>query len=153
MITRNQFEEIYPLVNEIVVFSNSFDNEDNPLFKYLNTGGEIYGSYDLMKIIRSNILSDLLHCYFALGYQQYYNSDYYSLFDLLQYAFWLEKDHFSYEDFEEYASSQSNALYFHKGFNNAKRDNNFLPFPSLYIRLVEVDQIRGTMYILILKKI
>ena len=37
MITRNQFEEIYPLVNEIVAFSDSFANEDNSLFRYFKT--------------------------------------------------------------------------------------------------------------------
>ena len=153
MITKNEFEEIYPLVNEIVDFTNSFANEDNPLFKYLKTRGEVYGSNDLMKIIRSNLLADLLHCYFALGYQQNYNSDYYILFDLLQYAFWFEKDHFSYEDFEEYAASQSNVYYFLKGFNKAKRDNDSVYFPALFIRLIEVDQLKGTKYILILKKI
>ena len=153
MITKNEFEEIYPLVNEIVVFTNSFANEDNPLFKYLKTRGDVYGSNDLMKIIRSNLLADLVHCYFALGYQQNYDSDYYLLFDLLQYAFWFEKDHFSYEDFEEYASSQSNVHYFQKGFNNAKRDNDSIQFPALYISLIGIDQLKGAKYILILKKI
>lgn len=75
MITRSQFEEIYPLVNEIVAFSDSFANEDNSLFRYFKTMGKVYGSNDLIKIIRSNILSDLLHCYFTLGYQQNYNSN------------------------------------------------------------------------------
>ena len=98
MITRNQFEEIYPLVNEIVAFSDSFANEDNSLFRYFKTMGKVYGSNDLIKIIRSNILSDLLHCYFTLGYQQNYNSNCYVLFDLLQYAFWFDTNHFSYED-------------------------------------------------------
>ena len=153
MITKNEFEEIYPLVNEIVDFTNSFANENNPLFKYLKTRGEVYGSNDLMKIIHSNLLADLLHCYFALGYQQNYYSEYYLLFDLLQYAFWFEKDHFSYEDFEEYASSPSNVQYFSKGFNNAKRDNDSVHFPALFIRLIEVDQLRGATYISILKKI
>ena len=72
MITRNQFEEIYPLVNEIVAFSDSFANEDNSLFRYFKTMGKVYGPNDLMKIIRSNLLADLLHCYFTLGYQQNY---------------------------------------------------------------------------------
>ena len=134
MINKKQFEEIYPLVNEIVAFSDSFANEDNPLFKYLKTRGEVYGSY----IIRSNLLADLLHCYFALGYQQNYYSEYYLLFDLLQYAFWFET---------------SNVQYFSKGFNNAKRDNDSVHFPALFIRLIEVDQLRGATYISILKKL
>ena len=153
MITKNEFEEIYPLVNEIVDFTNSFANENNPLFKYLKTRGEVYGSNDLMKIIRSNLLADLLHCYFALGYQQNYNSDYYLLFDLLQYAFWFDKEHFSYEDFVEYARSLSNTSYFLKGFNNAKRDKNSGLFPALYINLIKVDQLKGAEYLSILKEI
>ena len=153
MITRNQFEEIYPLVNEIVAFSDSFANEDNSLFRYFKTMGKVYGSNDLIKIIRSNILSDLLHCYFTLGYQQNYSSDYYLLFDLLQYAFWFDKNHFSYEDFVEYASSQSKASYFLKGFNNAKKDYNSVQFPALYIIIIEVDQLKGAEYLSILKKI
>ena len=153
MITKNEFEEIYPLVNEIVDFTNSFANENNPLFKYLKTRGEVYGSNDLMKIIHSNLLADLLHCYFALGYQQNYNSDYYLLFDLLQYAFWFDKEHFSYEDFVEYARSLSNTSYFLKGFNNAKRDKNSGLFPALYINLIKVDQLKGAEYLSILKEI
>lgn len=153
MITRNQFEEIYPLVNEIAVFSDSYANEDNSLFRYFKARGKVYGSNDLVKIIRSNILVDLLHCYFALGYQQNYNSDYYLLFDLLQYAFWFDKNHFSYEDFVEYASSQSKASYFFKGFNNAKKDYNSVQFPALYIIIIEVDQLKGAEYLSILKKI
>ena len=153
MITKNEFEEIYPLVNEIVVFSNSFANEDNPLFKYLKTKGEVYGSYDLIKIIRSNILSDLLHCYFTLGYQQNYNCNCYVLFDLLQYAFWFDTNHFSYEDFVKYTSSQSNASYFLKGFNNAKRDKNSGLFPALCIDLIKVDQLKCVEYLSILKEI
>ena len=152
MITKNEFEEIYPLVNEIVDFTNSFANENNPLFKYLKTRGEVYGSNDLMKIIHSNLLADLLHCYFALGYQQNYNSDYYLLFDLLQYAFWFDKEHFSYEDFVEYARSLSNTSYFLKGFNNAKRDKNSGLFPALYINLIKVDQLKGAEYLSILKE-
>ena len=153
MITRNQFEEIYPLVNEIVAFSDSFANEDNSLFRYFKTMGKVYGSNDLIKIIRSNILSDLLHCYFTLGYQQNYNSNCYVLFDLLQYAFWFDTNHFSYEDFVKYTSSQSNASYFLKGFNNAKRDKNSGLFPALYINLIEVDQLKGAEYLSILKEI
>ena len=153
MITKNEFEEIYPLVNEIVDFTNSFANENNPLFKYLKTREEVYGSNDLMKIIHSNLLADLLHCYFALGYQQNYNSDYYLLFDLLQYAFWFDKEHFSYEDFVEYARSLSNTSYFLKGFNNAKRDKNSGLFPALYINLIKVDQLKGAEYLSILKEI
>jgi hypothetical protein len=72
---------------------------------------------------------------------------------LLQYAFWFDTNHFSYEDFVKYTSSQSNASYFLKGFNNAKRDNDSVQFPALYIRLIEVDQLKGAKYILILKKI
>lgn len=45
MITRNQFEEIYPLVNEIVAFSDSFANEDNSLFRYFKT----MGNYNYIK--------------------------------------------------------------------------------------------------------
>lgn len=153
MITRNQFEEIYPLVNEIVAFSDSFANEDNSLFRYFKTMGKVYGSNDLIKIIRSNILSDLLHCYFTLGYQQNYNSNCYVLFDLLQYAFWFDTNHFSYEDFVKYTSSQSNASYFLKGFNNAKRDKNSGLFPALYINLIKVDQLKGAEYLSILKEI
>ena len=153
MITRDQFGELYPLVNEIVAFSDSFANEDNSLFRYFKTKGKVYGSNDLIKIIRSNILSDLLHCYFTLGYQQNYNSNCYVLFDLLQYAFWFDTNHFSYEDFVKYTSSQSNASYFLKGFNNTKRDNNSVQFPALYTNLNEVDPSKGGAYILILKKI
>ena len=153
MITRNQFEEIYPLVNEIVAFSDSFANEDNSLFRYFKTMGKVYGSNDLIKIIRSNILSDLLHCYFTLGYQQNYNSNCYVFFDLLQYAFWFDTNHFSYEDFVKYTSSQSNASYFLKGFNNAKRDKNSGLFPALYINLIKVDQLKGAEYLSILKEI
>jgi len=153
MISRNQFEEIYPLVNEIVAFSDSFANEDNSLFRYFKNMGKVYGSNDLIKIIRSNILSDLLHCYFTLGYQQNYNSNCYVLFDLLQYAFWFDTNHFSYEDFVKYTSSQSNASYFLKGFNNAKRDKNSGLFPALYINLIEVDQLKGAEYLSILKEI
>lgn len=153
MITRNQFEEIYPLVNEIVAFSDSFANEDNSLFRYFKTMGKVYGSNDLIKIIRSNILSDLLHCYFTLGYQQNYNSNCYVLFDLLQYAFWFDTNHFSYEDFVEYTSSQSNASYFLKGFNNAKRDKNSGLFPALCIDLIKVDQLKCVEYLSILKEI
>ena len=153
MITRNQFEEIYPLVNEIAVFSDSYANEDNSLFRYFKTMGKVYGSNDLIKIIRSNILSDLLHCYFTLGYQQNYNSNCYVLFDLLQYAFWFDTNHFSYEDFVKYTSSQSNASYFLKGFNNAKRDKNSGLFPALYINLIKVDQLKGAEYLSILKEI
>lgn len=153
MITRNQYEEIYPLVNEIVVFLDSFANEDNSLFRYFKARGKVYGSNDLIKIIRSNILSDLLHCYFTLGYQQNYNSNCYVLFDLLQYAFWFDTNHFSYEDFAKYTSSQSNASYFLKGFNNAKRDKNSGLFPALYINLIEVDQLKGAEYLSVLKEI
>lgn len=153
MITRNQFEEIYPLVNEIVAFSDSFANEDNSLFRYFKTMGKVYGSNDLIKIIRSNILSDLLHCYFTLGYQQNYNSNCYVLFDLLQYAFWFDTNHFSYEDFVKYTSSQSNASYFLKGFNNAKRDKNSGLFPALCIDLIKVDQLKCVEYLSILKEI
>ena len=153
MITRNQFEEIYPLVNEIVAFSDSFANEDNSLFRYFKTMGKVYGSNDLIKIIRSNILSDLLYCYFTLGYQQNYNSNCYVFFDLLQYAFWFDTNHFSYEDFVKYTSSQSNASYFLKGFNNAKRDKNSGLFPALYINLIKVDQLKGAEYLSILKEI
>ena len=153
MITRNQFEEIYPLVNEIVAFSDSFANEDNSLFRYFKTMGKVYGSNDLIKIIRSNILSDLLHCYFTLGYQQNYNSNCYVLFDLLQYAFWFDTNHFSYEDFVKYTSSQSNASYFLKGFNNAKRDKNCGLFPALCIDLIKVDQLKCVEYLSILKEI
>lgn len=153
MITRNQFEEIYPLVNEIVAFSDSFANEDNSLFSYFKTMGKVYGSNDLIKIIRSNILSDLLHCYFTLGYQQNYNSNCYVLFDLLQYAFWFDTNHFSYEDFVKYTSSQSNASYFLKGFNNAKRDKNSGLFPALCIDLIKVDQLKCVEYLSILKEI
>lgn len=153
MITRNQFEEIYPLVNEIVAFSDSFANEDNSLFRYFKTMGKVYGSNDLMKIIRSNLLADLLHCYFTLGYQQNYNSNCYVLFDLLQYAFWFDTNHFSYEDFVKYTSSQSNASYFLKGFNNAKRDKNSGLFPALCIDLIKVDQLKCVEYLSILKEI
>lgn len=153
MITRNQFEEIYPLVNEIVAFSDSFANEDNSLFRYFKTMGKVYGSNDLMKIIRSNLLADLLHCYFTLGYQQNYNSNCYVLFDLLQYAFWFDTNHFSYEDFVKYTSSQSNASYFFKGFNNAKRDKNSGLFPALCIDLIKVDQLKCVEYLSILKEI
>lgn len=153
MITRNQFEEIYPLVNEIVAFSDSFANEDNSLFRYFKTMGKVYGSNDLMKIIRSNLLADLLHCYFTLGYQQNYNSNCYVLFDLLQYAFWFDTNHFSYEDFVKYTSSQSNASYFLKGFNNAKRDKNSGMFPALCIDLIKVDQLKCVEYLSILKEI
>lgn len=153
MITRNQFEEIYPLVNEIVAFSDSFANEDNSLFRYFKTMGKVYGSNDLIKIIRSIILSDLLHCYFTLGYQQNYNCNCYVLFDLLQYAFWFDTNHFSYEDFVKYTSSQSNASYFLKGFNNAKRDKNSGLFPALCIDLVKVDQLKCVEYLSILKEI
>ena len=153
MITRNQFAEIYPLVNEIVAFSDSFANEDNSLFRYFKTMGKVYGSNDLIKIIRSNILSDLLHCYFTLGYQQNYNSNCYVLFDLLQYAFWFDTNHFSYEDFVKYTSSQSNASYFLKGFNNAKRDKNSGLFPALCIDLIKVDQLKCVEYLSILKEI
>lgn len=153
MITRNQFEEIYPLVNEIVAFSDSFANEDNSLFRYFKTMGKVYGSNDLIKIIRSNILSDLLHCYFTLGYQQNYNSNCYVFFDLLQYAFWFDTNHFSYEDFVKYTSSQSNASYFLKGFNNAKRDKNSGLFPALCIDLIKVDQLKCVEYLSILKEI
>lgn len=153
MITRNQFEEIYPLVNEIVAFSDSFANEDNSLFRYFKTMGKVYGSNDLIKIIRFNILSDLLHCYFTLGYQQNYNSNCYVLFDLLQYAFWFDTNHFSYEDFVKYTSSQSNASYFLKGFNNAKRDKNSGLFPALCIDLIKVDQLKCVEYLSILKEI
>lgn len=153
MITRNQFEEIYPLVNEIVAFSDSFANEDNSLFRYFKTMGKVYGSNDLIKIIRSNILSDLLHCYFTLGYQQNYNSNCYVLFDLLQYAFWFDTNHFSYEDFVKYTSSQSNASYFLKGFNNSKRDKNSGLFPALCIDLIKVDQLKCVEYLSILKEI
>jgi hypothetical protein len=153
MITRNQFEEIYPLVNEIVALSDSFANEDNSLFRYFKTMGKVYGSNDLIKIIRSNILSDLLHCYFTLGYQQNYNSNCYVLFDLLQYAFWFDTNHFSYEDFVKYTSSQSNADYFLKGFNNAKRDKNSGLFPALCIDLIKVDQLKCVEYLSILKEI
>lgn len=153
MITRNQFEEIYPLVNEIVAFSDSFANEDNSLFRYFKTMGKVYGSNDLIKIIRSNILSDLLHCYFTLGYQQNYNCNCYVLFDLLQYAFWFDTNHFSYEDFVKYTSSQSNASYFLKGFNNAKRDKNSGLFPALCIDLIKVDQLKCVEYLSILKEI
>lgn len=153
MITRNQFEEIYPLVNEIVAFSDSFTNEDNSLFRYFKTMGKVYGSNDLMKIIRSNLLADLLHCYFTLGYQQNYNSNCYVLFDLLQYAFWFDTNHFSYEDFVKYTSSQSNASYFLKGFNNAKRDKNSGLFPALCIDLIKVDQLKCVEYLSILKEI
>jgi hypothetical protein len=153
MITRNQFEEIYPLVNEIVAFSDSFANEDNSLFRYFKTMGKVYGSNDLIKIIRSNILSDLLHCYFTLGYQQNYNSNCYVFFDLLQYAFWFDTNHFSYEDFVKYTSSQSNASYFLKGFNSAKRDKNSGLFPALCIDLIKVDQLKCVEYLSILKEI
>lgn len=153
MITRNQFEEIYPLVNEIVAFIDSFANEDNSLFRYFKTMGKVYGSNDLMKIIRSNLLADLLHCYFTLGYQQNYNSNCYVLFDLLQYAFWFDTNHFSYEDFVKYTSSQSNASYFLKGFNNAKRDKNSGLFPALCIDLIKVDQLKCVEYLSILKEI
>lgn len=153
MITKNEFEEIYPLVNEIVAFSDSFANEDNSLFRYFKTMGKVYGSNDLIKIIRSNILSDLLHCYFTLGYQQNYNSNCYVLFDLLQYAFWFDTNHFSYEDFVKYTSSQSNASYFLKGFNNAKRDKNSGLFPALCIDLIKVDQLKCVEYLSILKEI
>ena len=153
MITRNQFEEIYPLVNEIVAFSDSFANEDNSLYRYFKTIGKVYGSNDLMKIIRSNLLADLLHCYFTLGYQQNYNSNCYVLFDLLQYAFWFDTNHFSYEDFVKYTSSQSNASYFLKGFNNAKRDKNSGLFPALCIDLIKVDQLKCVEYLSILKEI
>ena len=153
MITRNQFEEIYPLVNEIVAFSDSFANEDNSLFRFFKTMGKVYGSNDLIKIIRSNILSDLLHCYFTLGYQQNYNSNCYVFFDLLQYAFWFDTNHFSYEDFVKYTSSQSNASYFLKGFNNTKSDKNSGLFPALCIDLIEVDQLKCAEYLSILKEI
>ena len=153
MITKNQFEEIYPLLNKMVEFSDSFANEDNSLFRYFKTMGKVYGSNDLIKIIRSNILSDLLHCYFTLGYQQNYDSNCYVFFDLLQYAFWFDKNHFSYDDFVEYASSQSNASYFLKGFNNAKRDKNSGMFPTLYTYLIEVDQFKCAEYLSILKEI
>ncbi|MBR1467067.1 MAG: hypothetical protein IJ606_00345 [Bacteroidaceae bacterium] len=153
MITKNQFEEIYPLVNEIVAFSDSFANEDNSLFRYFKTKGKVYGSNDLIKIIRSNILSDLLHCYFTLGYQQNYNSNCYVLFDLLQYAFWFDTNHFSYKDFVKYTSSQSNASYFLKGFNNTKSDKNSGLFPALCIDLIEVDQLKCAEYLSILKEI
>lgn len=153
MITKKQFEEIYPLVNEIVAFSDSFANEDNSLFRYFKTKGKVYGSNDLIKIIRSNILSDLLHCYFTLGYQQNYNSNCYVLFDLLQYAFWFDTNYFSYEDFVKYTSSQSNASYFLKGFNNAKRDKNSGLFPALCIDLIKVDQLKCVEYLSILKEI
>lgn len=153
MITRNQFEKLYPLVNEIVAFSNSLANEDSLLFRQLNERRDIYLSNELTKIVRSNILADILYCYFALGYHQNYDGDWFVLFDLLQYAFWFEKNHFTYEDFVEYASSQSNIRYFLRGFNNAKKEIDTMQFSTLSSNLIKVDPSRGAVYISILEAI
>ena len=153
MITKNQSKDFCSLVNEIVTFSNSFANEQSPLFKYLHTSGMVYGVSDLNKVVHSNILSDILHCYFALGYQRDYNNGDYLLFDCVQYAFWFEKENFSYEDFTKYKSSQSNINYFLKGFNNSKREMDSVLFPALYMSLIKVDPLKGAVYVLILEKI
>ena len=156
MITFPIFQKLYPLVNEIGRFSNSLTNEDSPnmqVYNLLYSKKEVSYITEFKKVINSYICLDILNCYFALGYHHDYDSNNFVLFDLVQYTFWFEKIHFSYEDFSKYAGSPSNSNYFKRGFNNAKRDINSVVFPILYIYLRKVDRKKGEEYILILQKI
>lgn len=157
MVTKHIFQTVFPYVSEIVQFTNSLTDENNPnweLFNYLESlDYEFENLYDFRMTVQALVYSDLLNCYFALGYHHIYNRDDYVLFDLVEYAFYLGHLNFSHDEFERFISVPKNASFFKECFYVYKRDIKSILFPTLYIKLNEIDESKSNEYISILQKI
>lgn len=157
MITKQTFHTIYPYVSEIVQFTNSLTNEKDPnweLFNYLESlEFKFENLHDFKKTVQALVYYDLLNCYFALGYHHIYNGDDYLLFDLVEYADYLGNLNFNYDEFERFVSVTKNAIFLKECFDVTKRSIKSVFFPTLYIKLNEIDESKSNEYILILQKI
>lgn len=157
MVTKHIFQTVFPYVSEIVQFTNSLTDENNPdweLFNYLESLDYKFESLnDYRKTVQTLVYYDLLNCYFALGYHQIYNRDDYVLFDLVEYAFYLGHLKFTHDEFEQFISIPKNASIFKECFNITKRSIKSIFFPTLYIKLNEIEKSKSNEYILILQMI
>lgn len=157
MVTKQTFQTIFPYVSEIVQFTNSLTNENNPdweLFNYLESLGFNFENVnDFRKTVQTLVYYDLLNCYFALGYHHIYNREDYVLFDLVEYAFYLGHLNFTHDEFERFSSVPKNASFFKECFNITKRTIKSVFFPTLYIKLNEIEKTKSNEYILILQMI
>lgn len=157
MVTKHIFQTLFPYVSEIVQFTNSLTDENNPdweLFNYLESLNYKFENLnDFRKTVQTLVYYDLLNCYFALGYHQIYNRDDYVLFDLVEYAFYLGHFKFSHDEFERFISVPKNASFFKECFNITKRSIKSIFFPTLYIKLNEIEKSKSNEYILILQMI
>ena len=157
MVTKHIFQTLFPYVSEIVQFTNSLTDENNPdweLFNYLESLDYKFESLnDYRMTVQTLVYYDLLNCYFALGYHQIYNRDDYVLFDLVEYAFYLGHLKFTHDEFEQFISIPKNASFFKECFNITKRSIKSILFPTLYIKLNEIEKSKSNEYILILQMI
>ena len=157
MVTKHIFQTLFPYVSEIVQFTNSLTDENNPdweLFNYLESLDYKFENLnDFRMTVQTLVYYDLLNCYFALGYHQIYNRDDYVLFDLVEYAFYLGHLKFSHDEFERFISVPKNASFFKECFNITKRSIKSIFFPTLYIKLNEIEKSKSNEYILILQMI
>lgn len=157
MVTKHIFQTLFPYVSEIVQFTNSLTDENNPdweLFNYLESLDYKFENLnDFRMTVQTLVYYDLLNCYFALGYHQIYNRDDYVLFDLVEYAFYLGHLKFSHDEFERFISVPKNAFFFKECFNITKRSIKSIFFPTLYIKLNEIEKSKSNEYILILQMI
>ena len=155
MVTKHIFQTLFPYVSEIVQFTNSLTDENNPdweLFNYLESLDYKFENLnDFRMTVQTLVYYDLLNCYFALGYHQIYNRDDYVLFDLVEYAFYLGHLKFSHDEFERFISVPKNASFFKECFNITKRSIKSIFFPTLYIKLNEIEKSKSNEYILILQ--
>ena len=157
MVTKHIFQALFPYVSEIVQFTNSLTDENNPdweLFNYLESLDYKFENLnDFRMTVQTLVYYDLLNCYFALGYHQIYNRDDYVLFDLVEYAFYLGHVKFSHDEFERFISVPKNASFFKECFNITKHSIKSIFFPALYIKLNEIEKSKSNEYISILQMI
>lgn len=157
MVTKQLFQSIYPYVGEIVRFTNSLTNDNIPnweLFNYLESlDFKFENLCDFRMTVQTLVKYDLLNCYFALGYPPVYNRDDYVLFDLVEYAFYLGNFNVTYDEYNRFVSVPKNASFFKDIFNTTKNTIKSVAFPTLYIKLNEIEEAKSNEYILILQKI
>lgn len=156
MVTNEEYEELYLLARKIVRFEKLLTNGSKlkqDFSEHLESiGYEFEDGSDYETTLRVIIFDDILNCYFLLGYPQSYNSNRFLLLDLIEYALYFGEIPWSYKEYQVQVESQY-SLFFSKVFEVTKKDLKSVQFPSLYIELSNVDNLKAEEYINLLQNI
>lgn len=156
MITNQEYEELYLLARKIVRFEKTLANKTKLEQDFCNhlesIGFEFDDCSDYEKTLRVIIFDDILNCYFLLGYPQSYSNKKFLLLDLIEYSFYFGETPWSLNEFQNRIEPQFNP-FFCKGFEATKKALKSVQFPSLYIELSYVDELKADEYISLLQNV